>query len=58
VYWTERADKGIEALLKLESMGRPPVKIMRLFITGRLSPRTKLELMAKGIEYKENLSVK
>jgi hypothetical protein len=57
VYWTERADKGIEALLKLESMGRPPVKSMKLFITGRLSPKTKLELMAKGIEYKENLSV-
>lgn len=54
VYWTERADKGIEALLKLESLDRP-VKSMKLFITGRLSPKTKLELMAKGIEYKENM---
>jgi hypothetical protein len=54
VYWTERADKGIEALLKLESLDRP-VKSMKLFISGRLSPKTKLELMAKGIEYKENM---
>jgi hypothetical protein len=54
VYWTERADKGIEALLQLESLDRP-VKSMKLFITGRLSPKTKLELMAKGIEYKENM---
>ncbi len=54
VYWTERADKGIEALLKLESLDRP-VKSMKLFITGRLSPKTKLEFMAKGIEYKENM---
>jgi len=54
VYWTERADKGIDALVKLESMDRP-VKSMKLFISGRLSPKTKLELMAKGIEYKENM---
>jgi hypothetical protein len=54
VYWTERADKGIDALVKLESLDRP-VKSMKLFISGRLSPRTKLELMAKGIEYKENM---
>jgi hypothetical protein len=54
VYWTERADKGIEALLQLESLGRP-VKSMKLFISGRLTPRAKLELLAKGIEYKENM---
>ena len=54
LYWTERADKGIEALLQLESLGRP-VKSMKLFISGRLTPRAKLELMAKGIEYKENM---
>ena len=54
VYWTERADKGIDALVKLESLDRP-VKSTKLFISGRLSPRTKLELMAKGIEYKENM---
>ena len=54
LYWTERADKGIEALLQLESLGRP-VKSMKLFISGRLTPRAKLELMTKGIEYKENM---
>jgi len=54
VYWTERADKGIEALLQLESLDRP-VKSMKLFISGRLTSRAKLELMAKGIEYKENM---
>ena len=54
LYWTERVDKGIEALLQLESLGRP-VKSMKLFISGRLTPRAKLELMAKGIEYKENM---
>ncbi len=54
VYWTERSDKGIDALVKLESLDRP-VKSMKLFISGRFSPKTKLELMAKGIEYKENM---
>ncbi len=54
VYWTERADKGIEALLQLESLDRP-VKNMKLFISGRLTPRAKLELMAKGIVVKENM---
>ena len=54
VYWTERSDKGIDALVKLESPDRP-VKSMKLFISGRFSPKTKLELMAKGIEYKENM---
>ncbi len=54
LYWTERVDKGIEALLQLESLGRP-VKSMKLFISGRLTPRAKPELMAKGIEYKENM---
>lgn len=54
VYWTERADKGIDALLQLESQDRP-VKSMKLFITGKVTPRAKRELMDRGIIVKENM---
>jgi len=54
VYWAERADRGTDALLQLKTLDRP-VKGVKLFISGRFSPKTKLELMVKGIEYKENM---
>ncbi|MEE8207777.1 MAG: hypothetical protein V3T88_02290, partial [Nitrosomonadaceae bacterium] len=54
VYWTERADRGSDALLRVETLERP-VKSMKLFISGRLSPIAKLELMDKGIVVKENM---
>jgi hypothetical protein len=49
VYWTERADHGTDAILQLKTMDRP-VKNMKILISGTLSSRAKLELMAKGIE--------
>ncbi len=48
VYWTERADKGIDALLRLETQNRP-VKGMKLFISGRFSPLARQVLLSKGI---------
>ncbi|MHC4182958.1 MAG: hypothetical protein ACYSR0_06375 [Planctomycetota bacterium] len=54
VYWTERADRGTDALLQLESLQRPVTSI-KLFISGNLTSRAKLELMAKGIVVKENM---
>ncbi len=53
VYWTERADRGTDAILQLKTMDRP-VKSMKILISGKLSSRAKLELMAKGIETEEN----
>ncbi len=54
VYWTERADRGTDALLQLESLERPVTGI-KLLISGNLTSRAKLELMAKGIVVKENM---
>ncbi len=54
VYWTERADRGSDAVLRVKTLERP-VKGMRLFISGRVTPIAKLELMAKGIVVKENM---
>ena len=53
VYWAERADKGVDALLHLKSQGRL-VKSVKLIITGRVTPRVKRELMERGIIVKEN----
>ncbi len=54
VYWTERADRGSDAVLRVKTLERP-VKSMKLFISGRLTSRAKLELMAKEIVVKENM---
>ena len=52
LYWTERAALGLNAITRLESADRP-VKRVELWITGRITPKAKRELEAKGLVVKE-----
>ncbi len=53
--WTERADRGTDALSSVGYLLDLPVKSKKIIISGRLSSRAKLELKAKGIETEENM---
>ena len=52
--WTERAVLGLKAITRLKSADRP-VKQIELWATGRLTPRAKTELSAKGVVFKEQI---
>ena len=54
VYWTKWADSASDALLSLETLNRPVIRV-KLFISGRLTPKAKLQFTAKGIVVKENM---
>lgn len=55
--WTERAALGLNALTRLKSADRS-VKQIELWVTGRLTPRAKRELEAKGVVFKEQIGDK
>jgi len=57
VYWTERAALGLEAITRLQSAERT-VQRTELWVTGRLTPRAKRELEAKGLIIKEQIGDK
>jgi hypothetical protein len=57
IYWTERASLGLEAITRLQS-GERTVQQTELWVTGRLTPRAKRELEAKGLIIKEQIGDK
>ncbi len=54
VYWTERADHGSEALVRLKTADRT-VSRVELWITGKLTPKARRELEGRGIVVKEQI---
>lgn len=42
IYWTERADLGLEAIMRLQAVERP-VKRVELWVTGKISQKTRKE---------------
>jgi len=56
VYWTERADLGSAAVVRLKTEGSRPVKNVELWFTGKLTPRARQECNARGLVIKEGIS--
>ncbi|GJQ60721.1 MAG: hypothetical protein D8M57_16630 [Candidatus Scalindua sp. AMX11] len=56
VYWTDRADLGTAAIVRLQSKGSLPVRRVEVWITGRLTPRARQECNARGLIIKEGVS--
>jgi len=56
VYWTERADLGSAAVVRLKTEGSRPVKNVELWFTGKLTPRARQECNARGLVVKEGIS--
>jgi hypothetical protein len=56
VYWTERADLGTAAVVRLKTEGSRPVKNVELWFTGKLTPRARQECNARGLVVKEGIS--
>ncbi len=54
IYWTEQADHGSAAVVRLRSKGRP-VKRVELWITGNITSKAKNEIEARGIVVKEQI---
>ncbi|MEE8207778.1 MAG: hypothetical protein V3T88_02295 [Nitrosomonadaceae bacterium] len=54
IYWTEQADHGSAAVVRLRSKGRP-VKRVELWITGNITSKAKHEIEARGIVVKEQI---
>ena len=54
IYWTERVALGLQAITWVQS-GKRPVKRTELWVTGRLTPRAKKEIEAKGLIVKEQI---
>ncbi len=52
LYWTELADRGSEALVKLDLTGRP-IRRTEIWLTGALTPRTMKEFNARGLVINE-----
>jgi hypothetical protein len=52
LYWIELADRGSEALVKLNLTGRP-IKRTEIWLTGALTPRTMKEFNARGLVVNE-----
>jgi hypothetical protein len=52
LYWTELADLGSAALVKLDLTGRP-IKKTEIWVTGALTPRALKEFNARGLVVKE-----
>ncbi len=57
IYWTERADLGLDAIMRLQAVERP-VKRVELWVTGRLTPKAKSEIEAAGVIVKEQIGEK
>jgi hypothetical protein len=57
IYWTKRSALGLEAVTRLQSAERT-VQRTELWVTGRLTPRAKRELEAKGLIIKEQIGDK
>jgi hypothetical protein len=54
IYWTERADLGLQAITWIQS-GERPVKRTELWVTGRLTQKAKSEIEARGVIVKEQI---
>jgi hypothetical protein len=52
LYWIEQADRGSEALVKLDLTGRP-IKKTEIWVTGSFTQLAKQELEARGLELRE-----
>ncbi len=57
IYWTERADLGLDAIMRLQAVERP-VKRVELWVTGRLTPKAKSEIESAGVIVKEQIGEK
>ncbi len=47
IYWTERAYVGLDAILRLQS--ERPVKQTELWVTGRITPKAREKIQARGL---------
>jgi hypothetical protein len=54
IYWTERADLGLDAVMRLQAIERP-VKRVELWVTGKISQKARKEFEAKGLVVKEQI---
>jgi hypothetical protein len=57
IYWTERADLGLDAIMRLQAVERP-VKRVELWVTGRISQKARKEFEAKGLVVKDQIGDK
>ncbi len=57
IYWTERADLGLDAIMRLQAVERP-VNRVELWVTGTLTPKSKSEIEAAGVIVKEQIGEK
>jgi hypothetical protein len=54
IYWTERADLGLDAIMRLQAVERP-VKRVELWVTGKISQKARKEFEAKGLVVKDQI---
>jgi len=54
IYWTRRADLGLDAIMRLQAVERP-VKRVELWVTGKISQKARKEFEAKGLVVKEQI---
>ncbi len=47
IYWTKRVDLGLDAIMKLQS--ERPVKQTELWVTGRITPKAREKIEARGL---------
>ncbi len=54
IYWTRRADLGLDAIMRLQATERT-VKQVELWVTGKISEKARKEFEAKGMVIKEQI---